>query len=161
MSLAIDTSDINPNLLSLIINHSTLPRYDVFEAPYSRRVKLKSTRMKIPNKKVMNGGGSGSGKLRPIKSFSFYDMNVQVPSTLFKSPPTSSAFFSVYTTTKSKLEYHAYCENIHSYVTDCLAVYLGHTASCIIRVPVDVVKQQSKVEIANNNRMNVFKICNK
>jgi hypothetical protein len=100
-----------------------------------------------------------SGRLRPAKFIWFRDFALPVPSTLFKSPPTSSAFFTIYKSTKTNLEYHAYCENINRYVTDCFAVYMGHTASCGVRVPVDVTKQYARSPGYAN--MNVFKVVNK
>jgi hypothetical protein len=101
----------------------------------------------------------GSGRLRPAKFISFNDFTVPVPSALFKSPPTSSAFFTIYNTTKSSLEYHAYCENINRYITDVFAVYMGHTASCVVRVPVDVTKQYARMPAYTN--LNVFQTVNK
>ena len=98
-----------------------------------------------------------SGQLRPAKYISIYDFTVPLPSTFLKCPPTSSAFFTIYNSTKSSLEYHAYCENIRTYVTDCLAVYMGHTASCLVRVPVDVTRQNRPA----NPGLNTFQLVNK
>lgn len=154
-------ADINPNLLSLILHHSTTSNnMNILNTPISsrkQRVKLKQDAagtLKIPT-----GYKQKSGRLRPAKYISFYDFAVPVPTTMFKSPPTSSAFFSVYNMTKSKLEYHAYCENIHRYLTDVFAVYMGHTASCGVRVPVDVVKQNSRRPA--NAGLTVFQLVNK
>jgi solute carrier family 25 S-adenosylmethionine transporter 26 len=108
--------------------------------------------------KIPSAYKTKSGRLRPAKFISFCDFAVPLPSTLFKSPPTSSAFFTIYKSTKTNLEYHAYCENINRYVTDCFAVYMGHTASCGVRVPVDVTKQYARSPACAN--MNVFKVVN-
>lgn len=78
-------------------------------------------------------------------------------STLSKSPPTSAAFFGVYNKTKVKLEYHAYSENLNQSLCHVLAVYMGHTASCLIRVPVDVVRAEAKL----NTSLNTFQIFNR
>ncbi|CAF0927166.1 unnamed protein product [Brachionus calyciflorus] len=65
-------------------------------------------------------------------------------STLSKSPPTSAAFFGVYNKTKSKMEYHAYSENLNQSICHIVAVYLSHSASCIFRAPVDIYRQERR-----------------
>lgn len=55
-------------------------------------------------------------------------------STLSKSPPTSAAFFGVYNKTKTKLEHHAYSENLNQSICHILAVYMGHTVSILDNV---------------------------
>lgn len=66
-------------------------------------------------------------------------------STLSKSPPTSAAFFGVYNKTKSKMEYHAYSENLNQSLCHIFAVYSGHSASCIFRAPVDIYRQERRL----------------
>ncbi len=66
-------------------------------------------------------------KKRPINDILQYDVKFYFPRTLVKSPPTSAAFFSVYNNTKTKLEYHAYSENLNRSLCHVFAVYMGHT----------------------------------
>lgn len=66
-------------------------------------------------------------KKRPINDMLQYDVKFHFPNTLLKSPPTSAAFFSVYNKTKTKLEHHAYSENLNQSLCHVFAVYMGHT----------------------------------
>lgn len=98
-----------------------------------------------------------NGKSKRLKNLYVYDVTIPVPATLFKSPPTSAAFFSIYNKTKPVLERHAYSENINQSIGHIIAVYLGHTASCIIRIPTDVTRQQAKVD----KHLTTFQLVNK
>jgi solute carrier family 25 S-adenosylmethionine transporter 26 len=98
-----------------------------------------------------------TGRVRRKKNLYVYDVNIPLPATLLKSPPTSAAFFSVYNKTKPYLESHGYFENINQSMCHILAVYMGHTASCIIRVPVDVTRAQARVD----TNMKMFTLVNK
>ena len=62
-----------------------------------------------------------------VSNKSKYDVKFHFPNTLLKSPPTSAAFFSIYNKTKTKLEHHAYSENLNQSLCHIFAVYMGHT----------------------------------
>lgn len=80
------------------------------------------TRVKTKNK----------GKRKAVNDLSVYNVFCPIPfSTMTKYPPTSAAFFGVYNQTKSKLEYHAYSENLSQSLCHIIAVYMGHTVNII------------------------------
>lgn len=95
--------------------------------------------------------------LRVKKKSLVRDVYIPLPRTLIKSPPTSAAFFSVYNTAKPLMERSAYTENINRSIGHIIAVYCGHTASCIIRVPVDITRQQARID----RNLSTFALLNK
>jgi len=88
------------------------------------------------------------------------NVNAVPSSTMFKYPPTSAAFFGVYNQTKTKLEHHAYSENLNQSICHIFAVYAGHTASCLFRVPVDIYKAEKKVQPSYTPFQQIKRIVN-
>ncbi|CAF0911698.1 unnamed protein product [Brachionus calyciflorus] len=68
-----------------------------------------------------------------------------LPSTLVGSAPTAALFFTVYDTTKSKLEPYVH-KNITPTISQIIAANLGEISACLIRVPVDVIKQRTQAQ---------------
>lgn len=77
-----------------------------------------------------------------------------MPSTLLGSAPTSALFFLIYDNVKVKLEQNSNLNNpIYNQI---IAANLGEISACLIRVPVDVVKQKSQSQLSIST-LNVFK----
>ena len=77
-----------------------------------------------------------------------------MPSTLLGSAPTSALFFIIYDNVKAKLEQNSNLNNpIYNQI---IAANLGEISACLIRVPVDVVKQKSQSQLSIST-LNVFK----
>ena len=69
------------------------------------------------------------------------------------SAPTSALFFTVYDTVKVKLESKS---NTNQITNQIIAANLGEVSACLIRVPVDVVKQKAQSQ-PNLTTLSVFK----
>lgn len=67
------------------------------------------------------------------------------------SAPTSALFFTIYDTVKVKLEANNKTNRITNQI---IAANLGEITACVIRVPVDVVKQRSQAQLS----LTTFKI---
>ncbi len=67
-----------------------------------------------------------------------------MPSTLLGSAPTSALFFTVYDAVKVKLEKTN--SKTNQITNQIIAANLGEVSACLIRVPVDVVKQKSQAQ---------------
>ena len=67
------------------------------------------------------------------------------------SAPTSALFFTIYDTVKVKLEANNKTNRITNQI---IAANLGEITACLIRVPVDVVKQRSQAQLS----LTTFKI---
>lgn len=74
-----------------------------------------------------------------------------LPSTLLGSAPTAALFFTIYDTVKVKLE-----AKTNRVATQIVAANLGEISACLIRVPVDVVKQRSQAQL-HLTTLSVFK----
>ena len=70
------------------------------------------------------------------------------------SAPTSALFFTVYDSVKVKLEKSN--SNTNQITNQIIAANLGEVSACLIRVPVDVVKQKSQAQL-NLTTLTVFK----
>lgn len=97
-----------------------------------------------------------------------------LPSTLVGSAPTAALFFTIYDTTKSRLDYFITKKYINPTISQIIAANLGEIVfliyknnynlvfnlkcACLIRVPVDVVRQQTQVQHELNTLQIVKKI---
>lgn len=77
------------------------------------------------------------------KSGGFRGIYNGLPSTLVGSAPAAALFFTVYDTTKRKLESSSSNLNLTT-LNQIVAANLGEMSACLIRVPVDVVKQRAQ-----------------
>jgi len=85
------------------------------------------------------------------RSGAFKGIYSGLPSTLLGSAPTSALFFTIYDTVKVKLEANNKTNRITNQI---IAANLGEITACLIRVPVDVVKQRSQAQLS----LTTFKI---
>lgn len=93
------------------------------------------------------------------KSGSFRGIYNGLPSTLLGSAPTAALFFTVYDTTKTRLssvKKNSSRKMMNATVAQLIAANLGEVMACLIRVPVDVVKQRSQASHVSST-FNVFK----
>ncbi|RMZ94570.1 S-adenosylmethionine mitochondrial carrier, partial [Brachionus plicatilis] len=79
-----------------------------------------------------------------------------LPSTLVGSAPTAALFFTIYDTTKSKLDYYVAKNYINPTLCQIVAANLGEISACLIRVPVDVVRQKTQAQ-HNLNTVQIMK----
>lgn len=94
------------------------------------------------------------------KAGSFRGIYNGLPSTLLGSAPTAALFFTVYDTTKTSLVnghlFQASSVKMNATVAQLIAANLGEVMACLIRVPVDVVKQRAQASHATST-FSVFK----
>jgi solute carrier family 25 S-adenosylmethionine transporter 26 len=90
-----------------------------------------------------------------LKSGGFRSIYNGLPSTLLGSAPTSALFFTVYDTSKQKLKSSNLLGNSDT-LNQIVAANLGETSACLIRVPVDVVKQRAQAS-HNSSAFSIFK----
>jgi solute carrier family 25 S-adenosylmethionine transporter 26 len=88
-----------------------------------------------------------------LKAGGFRGIYNGLPSTLLGSAPTSALFFTVYDTSKKELDARY---KLNPTVAQILAANMGEISACLIRVPVDVVKQRAQAS-HNMSALEVFR----